>query len=156
MPNVIFLGYIISEHGIEVNHNKVKAIETWPTPRNVRDIRSFYGLASFYQNFVRDFSSIAAPLIEVIKNNIGFKWGKEQEDAFNMLKSKLISAPILILPNFDKTFEIECDTSDVGIRDILMQEHKPIAYFSEKLSCVVLNYPTYDKEMYALVRVLET
>ena len=73
-----------------------------------------------------------------------------------MLKSKLISAPILILPNFDKIFEIKHDAFRVGIGVILMQEGKGIAYFNEKLSGVALNYPTYDKEMYALVRALET
>ena len=72
-----------------------------------------------------------------------------------MLKSKLISAPILILPNFNKTFKIECDTSGIGIGVVLMQEGKPIAYFSETLSGTVLNYLTYDKEMYALARALK-
>ena len=71
---------------------------------------------------MRNFSSITASLAEVIKKNVGFRWEKEQEDAFNMLKSKLISTLILILPNFDKTFEIECEDSGMGIGAILMQE----------------------------------
>ena len=72
-----------------------------------------------------------------------------------MLKSKLICTPILVLPNFDKTFKIECDASGVGIGAFLMQEGKSITYFSEKLSGAVHNYPTYNKEMYALIRALE-
>ena len=77
VPKVIFLGYVVSEHGIEVDHEKVKAIETWPTSRNVGDVHSFHGLASFYRRFVRDFSSIASLLTKVIKKNVGFRWEKE-------------------------------------------------------------------------------
>ena len=153
---VVFLGFVVSSNGIEVDSEKVMAIESWPTPKNVGDVRSFHGLASFYRRFVKDFSSLAATLTEVIKKNVGFKWGDDQEKAFNVLKSKLTNAPLLVLPNFDKMFEIECDASGVGIGAVLMQEGKPIAYFSEKLNGAALNYPTYDKEMYALVRALET
>ncbi|RDX96726.1 hypothetical protein CR513_20576, partial [Mucuna pruriens] len=84
------------------------------------------------------------------------EWDDVHEKAFNLLKDKLTSALVLCLPNFDKAFEIECDASSVGIGDVLMQESKPIAYFNEKLSGAMLNYSTYDKELYALVRTLQS
>ncbi|KAK6148142.1 hypothetical protein DH2020_019054 [Rehmannia glutinosa] len=89
------------------------------------------------RKFVKNFSTIAAPLNEIIKKEVGFHWGEKQQHAFELLKEKLTTAPILALPNFDK-------------------EGRPIAYFSEKLKGAQLNYPTYDKELYALVRALET
>ena len=154
--HVVFLGFVVSSKGVQVDEEKVKAIQEWPTPKSVTEVRSFHGLASFYRRFVKDFSTLAAPLNEVIKKNVVFKWGEKQEEAFNALKQKLTNAPILALPNFSKSFEIECDASNVGIGAVLLQEGHPIAYFSEKLSGPTLNYSTYDKELYALVRALKT
>ncbi|XP_027171583.1 uncharacterized protein LOC113771167 [Coffea eugenioides] len=154
-PEVNFLGYIVGANGISVDPAKVKAILEWPTPTNMSQVRSFHGLASFYRRFVKDFSTIATPLNEVIKKNMGFQWGKEQEESFLKLKKLLTSAPILALPNFDLTFEVECDASGIGIGAVLHQNNRPLAYFSEKLSGGALNYPTYDKELYAVVRALE-
>ena len=122
----------------------------------MNQVRSFHSLVSFYRRFVRDFSSITVPLTEVIKKNVPFKRGKKQEKAFKLIKEKLTDAPVLVLPNFAKTFKIECGASGIGIVGVLMQEGRPVAYFSEKLSGVALNYPTYDKELYALVRTLKT
>ena len=105
---------------------------------------------------MKNFNTIAAPLNELTKKGVEFVWGKSQEVAFQELKTCLTSAPLLALPDFNKPFEIECDASGIGIGGVLMQEGKPIAYFSEKLGGAQLNYLVYDKELYALVRVLET
>ena len=154
VEKVVFLGFVVSANGIEVDEEKVESIKSWPTPTNATEVRSFHGLASFYRRFVKGFSSIASPLTELIKKDVPFVWGDEQEKSFQALKLMLSSSPLLQLPNFDKAFEIECDASGVGIGGVLMQEGKPLAYFSKKLKGASLRYSTYDKELYALVRVL--
>jgi hypothetical protein len=119
-------------------------------------VRSFLGLAGFYRRFVKNFSTIVAPLNELTKKEVPFPWGTRKENTFDMLKDKLTHAPLLQLPNFNKTFELECDASEIRLDGVLLQERKPVAYFSEKLSGPVLTYSTYDKKLYALVRCLET
>ncbi|WVZ93661.1 LOW QUALITY PROTEIN: hypothetical protein U9M48_039626, partial [Paspalum notatum var. saurae] len=153
---VVFLGFVVSGQGIHVDESKVKVIKEWPTPKNVSQVRSFHGLTSFYRRFVKDFSTIADSLNELTKKGVVFKWGEPQETAFQELKKCWAEAPLLVLPDFTKTFEVECNGSGIGIGGVLMQGGKPVAYFSEKLSGAQLNYFVYDNELYALVRVLET
>jgi hypothetical protein len=105
---------------------------------------------------VKDFSTIAAPLHELTKKGATFTCAAAQHDAFSALKEKLTHAPLLQLPDFNKIFELECDASGIGLGGVLLQDGKPVAYFSEKLSGPSLNYSTYDKELLALVRTLET
>jgi hypothetical protein len=156
IEKIMFLGYVITAQGIEMDEEKLKVIRDWPAPKLVSEVRSFHGLASFYRRFVKDFSTIAAPLNEVVKKLVGFKGGEGQELTVVLLQKKLCFAPVLALPDFMKAFKIKCDASGMGISVVLMQDQILIAYFSENLSGATLNYPTYDKELYALVRALET
>ena len=152
--HVHFLGYIVSEKGLSVDPAKVSAIKTWPEPHTITKARSFHGLASFYRRFVPQFSAIMAPLTNCIREG-GFIWTPAATTAFNIIKDKLSSAPILALPDFTAVFELHCDASKSGIGAVLSQRNRPIAFFSEKISGARFRYSTYDIEFYAIVQAIK-
>ena len=120
-------------------------------------MRSFHGIASFYRKFIRNFSSICAPLTETMGggDRKEFKWTTRATRSFELLKKKVIEQPMLALPNFNKVFQVDCDASGSAIGAVLSQEGKPIAYFSEKLNDAKKKYFVYDQEFYAIVQALK-
>ncbi|MFS7973284.1 putative nucleotidyltransferase, Ribonuclease H [Helianthus anomalus] len=151
---VLFLGYLISGSGIRMDKSKVEAITSWPIPKTLHEVRSFHGLASFYRHFIRNFSSIVAPITDCLKGT-PFTWTTAATATFEDLKKRVTQAPVLALPNFQIMFQVECDASGFGIGGVLSQENRPIAFFSEKLNEARQKYSTYDKEFYAIIRSLE-
>ena len=143
--HVTFLGFFVSTNRVQVYQEKLRAIREWPTPTNASQVQSFQSLMGFYRRFVTNFSTVAAPLIEVMKKHVVFHWSDSQEEAFNTIKDRLINPLVLAFSNSDKPLEVKCDASRVGIRAVLMQNRQPTALFSEKLSGATLNYPTYYK-----------
>jgi hypothetical protein len=135
---------------------KVKAIREWLSPRNIFEVRSFHGLASFYRKFIRNFSAISAQMMDIVKKrHKSFKWTEEAEKSFKILKDKITEQPILVLPDFRKTFQVRCDVSGVAIGAFLSQDNRPVAYFNEKLNDAKNNYSIYDKEFYSIIQALK-
>ena len=139
-----------------MDQEKVKAIVEWPSPKNIYEVRMFHGLASFYRKFIRNFSSICAPIMEAIKReHQPFEWTKAVEGGFRLLKQKIIEKHVLALPYFQKLFEVKCDASRMAIGAILSKEERPITYFSEKLNDAKQKYSSYEKEFYAVIQALK-
>jgi hypothetical protein len=149
MTQVQYLGYIIDERGVHVDPAKIQFIRDWPTPTTPTELCSFLGLANFYRRFLLGFSHITWPLSQVTKGGAKEKsfCFESQQKAFEYLKHRLYSSPVLTLPDLQQPFEIETYASDYDIGAVLTQQGHPVAYHSETLSDIVRKHPTYDKEM---------
>ena len=128
LNEVVYLGHVISAEGIKVHPEKVEAIVKWEPPQNVKQLRSFLGLASYCRRFIENFSQIAKPLSNLLQKSAKFVWSPECDVAFNTLKEKLTTTPVLVSPDQSKPFQVFCDASLQGLGVVLMQEKKIVAY----------------------------
>jgi hypothetical protein len=125
--------------------NKVKAILDWEPPKSVPALRSFLRLASYYRKFIKNFAKVGAPLTNLLKKSaVTYDWDEACDEAFETLKGILVKAPMLKLPDFDKDFEIHSDASDFAIGGVIMQDGKPVAFESKKLSETERRWPTRE------------
>jgi hypothetical protein len=155
MEKVAFLGHVLSAEGTAVDPSKVESVTKWEQPLNMTDIRSFLGMAGYYRRFIENFSKIAKPMMELLKNNTKFEWSKACERSFQELERRLTTAPMLTLLDIKKDFVVYCDTSRQGLECVLMQEGKVVAYASRQLKKHEENYPTHDLELAAIVLALK-
>ena len=151
-----FLGHRIGHGVIRMDDSKIAAIQDWVEPRTVHEVRSFLGLANYYRRFVEGYSKIAAPLTDLLKKSKVWKWTERCQAAFDELKRRLATAPVLRLPDFEKDFEVQTDASDFAIGGVLMQEGHPVAYESHKLHDCERRYQVHEKEMTTVVHCLRT
>ena len=111
---------------MRTDHKNILAVQQWPVPSNIKEVRGFLGLAGYYRKFVRGFAVTSRPLTDLLKKGVVFRWTYLEDGAFRALQQALVTAPVLALPNFTKTFELETDALDQGIGAVLSQDGHPI------------------------------
>ena len=156
-----FLRVVIGLEGIKMEEEKVKGVLEWPTPKCVKDVQKFLGLANYYHQFIEGFASIARPLHDMAKKDKKWEWMEKQKEVFKELKEKFTKEPVLAAPDLDKKMRMEVDALDYATGGVLSMEcedglWRPVAFLSKSLNEMERNYEIHDKEMLAIIRGLES
>jgi len=149
-----YLGHIISKHGVATDPSETQAMQDWPIPTTVTELRGFLGLTGYYRRFVKNYGIIAKPLTQLLRKK-QFIWTTEATSAFNALKQVMAQTPVLQLPDFNQPFVVETDACSTGIGAVLMQGGRPIAYLSKALGPTHQHLSIYEKEFLALIMAVE-
>jgi len=157
---VEFLGVVIGPEGIKMEREKVKGVLEWPTPKYVKDIQKFLGLANYYHQFIKGFATVARSLHDLVKKDKKWEWTEREEKTFKELKERFTKEPVLAAPDIDKKMRMEVNASDYAMGGVLSMECKdglwrPVAFLSKSLNEIERNYEIHDKEMLAIIRGLE-
>lgn len=160
VKEVPYLGYILSESGLRLDHEKIAPVLNFPPPTTIKSLRRFLGMANWYRRFIGDYAKLVAPLTDLTKGNPkSIKFTPEAHESFNKIKIALTSAPILAMPDFSKEFQVQSDASDKAIGAVLTQIQNEcevvIAYMSQKLSPTQEKYSVTEKECLALILAIE-
>ena len=155
MEQIRYLGHVISKDGIYPDPEKIRVIQDLRPPKNVREVRSVVGMASYYRKFIDHFSEVVGPLTELTKKHAKFHWSSEHSKAFQTIKQKLVQAPVLAHPDPSRPYILSTDASLIAVGAVLTQEtddgEKVIQYLSKKLSEGQQKWPTIEREAYAIV-----
>jgi hypothetical protein len=153
-----YLGHIIDAQGIRADPAKVAAVVHWPQPQSVHELRQFLGLTNYFRKFMQGYAAQARPLTELLKlpNRKVFAWTDACTASFAKLKHNLMTAPVLAMPNTALPYEVVCDASDAGVGAVLLQDGRPLAFESRKLTPAEQGYHATDRECLAVVHAMRT
>ena len=151
LTKVRFLGHVVSTSGVSMDPEKVEVVMSWERPKSVFEIHIFLGLVGYYRRFIEDFSRLAAAMTRLTQKEVKFEWNDLCEKAFQELKRRLTSAPILIILERGRRYTVYCDASKDRLGCVLMQSERVVAYGSRQLKNHEQIYPTHDMELAAIV-----
>jgi hypothetical protein len=151
--SVAYLGHVITAQGVTMDAEKVAAVQAWQTPCSVRAVREFHGLTGYYRKFIQSYGDIAGPLTQLLKHE-AFCWTPAAAATFDSLKAVLTTAPVLQLPDFMKTFMVDCDASGSGFGAVLHQGGGPIAFFRRACAPHHAKLAAYERELIGLVKAV--
>ncbi|XP_061338025.1 uncharacterized protein LOC133284906 [Gastrolobium bilobum] len=154
LAEVDYLGHLVSGEGVRADPKKIAAMQQWPQPKTIKQLRGFIGLTGYYRRFIRNYAALASPLTDLMKKD-AFIWNDEAATAFAALKEVMSTTPVLALPDFSLPFIVETDASAVGVGAVLHQLDHPIAFFSKKLGPRMRVASTYVRELYALTEAVK-
>ena len=140
--SIEYLGHIVTAQGVKPEPSKVAPVSEWAIPTSIKQLRAFLGLSGYYRRFIQSYASIAHPHTDLLKKD-GFQWSEAATEAFVKLKEALVLTPILALPDFSKKFILETDASGIRMGAVLLQDNRPIAFFSKKLPHQLLKASAY-------------
>ena len=160
LPVVGFLGHIVSATGVSTDPSKTEKVAEWPVPSTKREVQQFLGLANYYRKFVQDFASLAKPLHRLSEKNVWFSWTPDCQKAFELLRQKLVSSPILAFPDYSREFILDTDASDIGLGAVLSQiqddgTERVVAYASRVLTKPERRYCVTRRELLAVVTFIQ-
>ena len=155
-----FLGLVMGSGGIKMKKEKVAGVLEWPRPKTVKEVQKFLGLANYYRQFIKDFTRIAKLMHKLVRKNKKWKWGEEQEKAFEQLKQVFTMQPVLVAPDLDKEMRVEADTSEYTTEGVLLikyedEKWRPVAFISKSLNEVERNDEIHNREILAIIRCLD-
>ena len=160
VQSVEYLGHTVGPDGVHMDASKIKAVVEWPTPENVKHVRSFLGLAGYYRRFIAKYAQRTHALSELLKQNVAWTWTKAQQDAFEDIKAAMTSAPVLAIPDPALPYEVTTDSSAFGLGAVLQQDQgnglQPCAFLSHKLSDAERKYPVHEQELLGIIHALKT
>lgn len=160
MQSIKYLGHILDEEGVKPDPDKIDPIVSYPAPKTVKEVRRLLGMVGWYRRFIKDFSTLTAPITDLLKKDkLNFTWTDTAAEAFERLKVALVSSPILATPDYTLPFTVQTDASDVGLGAVLTQEianeERVIAYMSVKLSAAERKYHVTERECMAVLVAIE-